>query len=270
MTIGNQLFVECFDEHEDIGEVNIHNLPALFTIGPYLVEIYIAPNRYVDFLFKKNACNLLEKLELFFEKNSNLLLQIDSFALAIWKQRDIYHCFDPYSRNSEGLKCRNGSACVSMHSTLDSLISTISTNFDDKNMIFYFHALKICKIHRDPANNKVFPRNVTMNDYPIETFKNVKTKKGKRKAVNKLVTADTETLAANYTTDTEKSILEVESDIRSIDITDLQAIPIPASKPIPKMKPLPEEFIADLDSPSLSDTQVKVFHIHIFFRIVVI
>ncbi|XP_044260522.1 uncharacterized protein LOC123008655 [Tribolium madens] len=254
--IGNQLFLECI-ENDSIEEVKIEDLPAVMTIGPYLVEVYIVPNLFVDFLFKKSKCVLLERLEKFFESASNAIIQIDNCALAVWKQRNIYHCFDPYSRNNEGLKCREGTACVSMHTTLDSLIKTISTNFDHKDMIFHIHAMKVCKIHRDPGTRDLFPQCLTMNEYPIENFKKIKMRKGKRKAI-KSVTVDHTTRATFLGEIPEESILEVGSNIRSIALEDLPPMvhKVP-SRPLPKVTPPDQEFVADLDSPSLSDTQIE-------------
>nr|XP_015836513.1 PREDICTED: uncharacterized protein LOC657194 isoform X1 [Tribolium castaneum] len=255
--IGNQLFLECI-ENDSVEEVKIEDLPAVFTIGPYLVEVYVVPNTFVDFLFKKSKCVLLERLEKFFETASNAIVQIDNCALAVWKQRNIYHCFDPYSRNNEGLKCREGTACVSMHTTLDSLIKTIATNFDHKDMIFHVHAMKVCKIHRDTTTKDLFPQCLTMNEYPIENFKKIKMRKGHRKATNKSVTVDQTTRATFLGEIPEESILEVGSNIRSIALEELPSMvhQVP-SKPLPKVTPPDQEFVADLDSPSLSDTQIE-------------
>ncbi|KAK9753090.1 hypothetical protein QE152_g3669 [Popillia japonica] len=110
MIIGNQLYVEIV-KHENIVEIALENLPAIFTIGPYIVEIYIYANLHADTMFKKGHCAFMEILREFFEKNNNAIVQIGKSILAIWHQRNMYYCFDPYSRNSEALKCRNGSAC---------------------------------------------------------------------------------------------------------------------------------------------------------------
>ncbi|RZC38817.1 uncharacterized protein BDFB_004744 [Asbolus verrucosus] len=255
--IGNQLFLECI-ENDEIEEVGLDHLPAVFTIGPYVVEIYISANRFVDFMFKKGKCVLQPRLEKFFETSSNAVVQIDNSTLAVWKQRNMYLCFDPYSRNNEALKCRDGAACISMHTTLTSLIQTISANFDQKDMIFHVHALKVCKIHRDPDKRDLFPKSLTMNDFPIESFKKVKMRRGKRRATMKPVTVDHDTRATIYGELPDGSIMEVGSTVKSIDIHDLPPMchKVP-SRPLPAMAPPDKDFVADLDSPSLSDTQIE-------------
>ncbi|KAK9753243.1 hypothetical protein QE152_g3670 [Popillia japonica] len=87
-------------------------------------------------MFKKGHCAFMEILREFFEKNNNAIVQIGKSILAIWHQRNMYYCFDPYSRNSEALKCRNGSACVSMNSNVETLVETVIANFEEPDVIF--------------------------------------------------------------------------------------------------------------------------------------
>lgn len=51
-------------------------------------------------------------------------------------------------------KSRDGYSCVSMHSNLESLVDVITRNFDDKDSAFNLHALKVCKIQRDPVRKQ--------------------------------------------------------------------------------------------------------------------
>lgn len=102
MLIGNQLYLECKD-NDDIDDLRVDNLPAFFTIGPYIVEIYIYANIVVDYLFKQCCCTLECSLVDFFQRSTNGILQVDKKKyIAVWKQRHLYFCFDPYSRNNEG------------------------------------------------------------------------------------------------------------------------------------------------------------------------
>lgn len=61
MVIGNQLYAECAQE-EDGNEMKVENLPAVFTIGPYVVNILLYTQAYADSMFKKGQC-MLEKVK---------------------------------------------------------------------------------------------------------------------------------------------------------------------------------------------------------------
>ncbi|XP_074039689.1 uncharacterized protein isoform X2 [Leptinotarsa decemlineata] len=260
MILGNKLYLECL-ECESIVDLQLDNLPAIFTLGPYIVEIYIYGNVLADLLYRACCCQLKCCLEEFSEKCTNALLQIGKCYLAVWKQRNMYYCFDPYSRNREGYKCRDGKACVSMHTNIDSLIETIVTNFDSKDMIFYLHAMKVCKIHRDPVQSSRFPRHLSMNDYPLEELRNYKMKKSKKVATEKPVTVDYSALAMRRLLAGESpqnSIFEIGSAVESLEmgLIPQMAQKVP-SKSILKANPKIVDVIADLDSPSLTDTQVE-------------
>ncbi|KAJ8954133.1 hypothetical protein NQ318_005727 [Aromia moschata] len=260
MIIGNQLYLEIM-ECECIVDVRVDNLPAFFTIGPYIVEIYIYMNMYGDLMFKKCCCQLKSNLESFFERSTNGILQIGKFYLAVWKQRNMYYCFDPYSRNAEGLKCRDGAACVSMHSNLPSLVSTVAVNFDSNEYVFYLHAVKVCKIHRDPVQSSRFPRHLTMDDFPAEDFVKYKMKKSRKPATEKPVTVDYSALAMRRLLAGESptsSIFEIGSTVESLGMDEIPPMvhKFP-SRSVLKAHPKKTDVIADLDSPSLSDTQIE-------------
>lgn len=185
----------------------------------------------VDMMYEKCNCQLECCLEKFFETNSNAIMQIGSVYLAIWKQRNMFFCFDPYSRGTEGLlkkmfvlerwiywfsigyRCRDGYACVSMHANIHSLVDTVTHNFDSKDAIFNIHALKVCKINRDPVskgfflikgwNNLLahqvqsqrFPKHIPLDEFPPEEFKAAKMRKSKKAATEKPITVDYSALA---------------------------------------------------------------------------
>ncbi|CAH1118613.1 unnamed protein product [Phaedon cochleariae] len=260
MIIGNQLYLQCL-ECESIVDLKLDNLPALFTIGPYIVEIYIYANVYADLLFRSCCCQLRCCLEEFFEKCTNAIVQIGKGFLAVWKQRNMFYCFDPYSRNNEGYRCRDGAACVSMHSTVESLVEVITTNFDDKDTIFYVHAMKVCKIHRDPAQTSRFPKHLAMDDIAVDEVKQYKMKKSKKAAIEKPVTVDYSALAMRRLLAGESpqdSIFDIGSTVESLAMEQLPPmLHKNVSKSILKAHPKVVDVVADLDSPSLSDTQIE-------------
>lgn len=261
MIIGNQLYLECAQCDALCGELQIDSLPAVFTLGPYLVSIYVYGNFLVDLMWKKSEWQLPKTILEFFETHNSAVVQIGKYFLAVWNQRNMYYCFDPYSRNNEGVKCRHGTACVSMISDLEVLADLITKNFDDKETIFYIHAVKVLKIYRDPDLSRAFPATITMDSYPLEKFKKCRMKTSKKKATDKPVTVDYTEFAMRKLLageEPEPSIFEVGSDVGSL--TSKQMPPMPQKLPIklPPKSQLGEcDVVADLDSPSLSDTQIE-------------
>lgn len=261
MIVGNQLYLECAQCDSISGELHIDSVPAVFTLGPYLVSIYIYGNFLVDLMWKKSEWQLPRLLEEFFESHNSAIVQIGRYYLAVWGQRNMYYCFDPYSRNNEGMKCRHGTACVSMISDLSVVGDIITRNFDDKETIFYIHAVKVLKIHRDPDLSRAFPATITMDSYPLEKFKKCRMKTSKKKATDKPVTVDYTEFAMKKLLageEPEPSIFEVGSDVGSL--TSKQMPPMLHRLPIkvPPKSQLGEcDVVADLDSPSLSDTQIE-------------
>lgn len=261
MVIGNQLFIECAEYDTPDGELKLEDLPAVYTIGPYLINIVVYANLFADVMFKKGKCQFLSCLEEFFEKSTNAIVQIGKYTIAIWYQRNMYYCFDPYSRNNEGLTCRDGSACVSMNANLETLTETVITNFPEKEAVFYIHALKVLKIHRDATLSAAFPVSITIDAYPLEKFKEYKMKKSKKKATEKPVTVDFTEMAMRKLLageSPEPSILEVDSNIGSLTSRELppmkHKLPL---KALQELKAIEVNVVADLDSPSLSDTQIE-------------
>lgn len=149
-----------------------------------------------------------------------------------------------------------------MHVNLESLIETITNNFDQKDGIFYIHALRVCKIHRDPVQSHRFPKHLPMDDFSPDEFKKYKMKKSKKCAVEKPVSVDYTALAMIRILAGEKlenSIHEIGSGVESLALGDGTLCPM--SKKIPSITDMALQLkigdaIADLDSPSLSDTQV--------------
>ncbi|XP_030747485.1 uncharacterized protein LOC115875983 isoform X2 [Sitophilus oryzae] len=262
MTIGNQLYVECM-QCESIKEMALNVIPAFFTVGPYIVEIYIYTNRLVDVMYEKCNCQLKCSFEEFFQTNTNALLQIGPAFLAVWRQRNMFFCFDPYSRGMEGYSCRDGYACVSMHANLESLVDVITHNFENKDSVFNLHALKVCKIHRDPVQSERFPKHIPLDEFPADEFKIFKMRKSRKPATEKPVTVDYSALAMRSLLMGETpdpSVFEIGSTVESLGLEQIPPLLHPG-KTLPyhllQNKPnISRDVIADLDSPSLSDTQI--------------
>nr|XP_022920512.1 uncharacterized protein LOC111428977 [Onthophagus taurus] len=262
MVIGNQLYIECAESEKVIDqELSIDNIPALFTVGPYITEIFIYANYIIDNLYKKGVCTLKRVLEIFFDKNTSAIIQIGPYTIACWFQRNMFYYFDPYSRNTEGFKCRNGAACVSMNCDVNTLIETLTANFDDKEAIFYVHALKVIKINRDPTMRKIFPKKMSMKQIPLDLLKNVRCRKSKKKAIEKPIKIDfTEYAMKKLLAGDEPgaSVTDIASNIGSLQD---EYLPPFMEKPPPKeiiLTEREERNIADLDSPTLSETQFAV------------
>lgn len=67
MIIGNQLYIECSCENEE-KEMKVENIPAVFTIGPYVVNVVLYEKVQADSMFKKSQC-MLEKVKFTFSTN---------------------------------------------------------------------------------------------------------------------------------------------------------------------------------------------------------
>ncbi|KAF5279335.1 hypothetical protein FQR65_LT15408 [Abscondita terminalis] len=258
MIIGNQFYLELV-ESKCVNEMTLDDIPALFTIGPYVVEILIYSNIYSDRIVKKGVCVLQKCLEKFFTTNTMALVVVDQSALAVWMQRDMFYCYDPYARNAEGLKSRNGNACVSMNSTVESVADVIAANFSEPCGQFVIHALKVVKIHRDPVTADLFPKTIPMDEISSETLKSCRMRKSKKKALVKFVTVemgDGAVKQINPCNDfLSASIIDVSSDVDSITKDQM-----PPMKQKASIKPCEDEChrkLIDLDSPSLSDTQIE-------------
>lgn len=147
-----------------------------------------------------------------------------------------------------------------MHTDIDSLVDLIISNFENKDYVFNLHALKVCKIHRDPVQSKLFPKHLRLNDISNECIENFRIKTSRKHATAKPITVDCSVMAIRKMLDDEimeQSVMEIGSTVESIAAEHLP----PPFKAIPKQNiedsvtPF-DELVADLDSPSLSDTQV--------------
>lgn len=257
LLIGNQFYLECIKDMTS-PDFKLENLPAFFTVGPLTIEIIIFANQSAGLLFKKSKCFLEEMLKRFFMKHTTAIIEIDKYKIGVWKQRNYYYLFDPYCRNNDGHKAQEGAACVSMNGTIHTMVDTICHNFEQKDYIFKIHALKLCKLNRDP--NYGLKPGLRYVDSELEMADTIKV--GQKKAVQEKPISIDITEQAVKKLDTASmslgpSVIEIASDVDSIDQKFVKDLPQICEKVGPEFKlgPPPEDMVYDLDSPSLSDTQ---------------
>lgn len=256
LLVGNQLYQECIKEMTT-EDFKLENVPAFFTIGPLTIELVIYGNQSAGFMFRKSQCFFEEMLKKFFTKHSTALVEIDKYCVGIWKQRTYFYLFDPYARGKDGLKSPDGAACVSMNGSLKTVVETITHNFEQKEYIFRIHALKLLKLNRDPEYG---PKPVRYVDSEVDVTNAIKV--GTKRAVQEVkpISVDlTEQAMKTMPTadmDIGPSVIEVASGVESINQKFVKDLPVQCTKPILLIQPPPPEMICDLDSPSLSDTQI--------------
>ncbi|CAH0548624.1 unnamed protein product [Brassicogethes aeneus] len=270
MTLGTKICYECL-KCADSEPLQLEKMPAYLAIGPYIIEIYIHKNMFCDSIFKRCRCQIQVDIEEFFETSTNGLLVIEKYMMAIFKQRSKFFLYDPYSRNFEATVCRDGASCLSMHTNITSMVKTILANHDPtQEIIFHIHALKVCKIIRDPSKLKQFPKCIRMNDLKIDAFKG-KMSLGKKRAVDKRIAVDISKMATTtpFLNEEEISVYQMGLGVESFIMEEIPAFPNKLTvkqmaeltkqtcikEEIERASPDPEEII-DLDSPSLSDTQL--------------
>lgn len=255
--VSNQFFIECL---RGTGQDNltIENIPAFFTIGPLMVEISIAGSLFVGIMYRKSICLFDELLKKFFESNTKAIVEIDTHALAVWRNRDVYYMLDPYSRDTNGLFVKNGTACVTMNTDLDTLIETVLGNFKDRHCIFKLHALKMIRITRDQEYGRLPNKYQDSEEFDLETVK----LNNKRNFTSKNITVDQTEFAVKQVGLDElpdASFLEVGSLVESLNKKYVPTIESCSPSVLAKTQEAvskPQKII-DLDSPTLSETQVE-------------
>lgn len=260
MMIGNQLYVECSEAENNV-EINLEDIPSAFSIGPYAVEIFVYANLYTDLMYKKGFCEFSKSIIDFFDKNCNAIVQIGKHTIAIWQQRNMFFIFDPYTRNNEAFKCRSGTGCVSMLSNIENVIDIVTENFDNKDLIFRIHALKVLKINRDSQLSRLFPKGITMSEIPADVIKKTRIRRCKKKATEKPVQIQPSEYAMKKISAGDSpgpSIYEIDSKVQSITAGILPPLPLKLpEKSVLVKEAIEKELVAVLDSASLSDTQVN-------------
>lgn len=143
LNLGNQLYYEIVNV-TDVDEIQLQNLPATFTLGPNRITISILDSIVKGYMFaRKKYPNIEQGIESFFENSTSAILMFDKFCYGIWKNREFYYLFDPLPRDYAGYFKENGTALLSMHGTMESLMKTLMMNVDmENNCVFSIHGLK--------------------------------------------------------------------------------------------------------------------------------
>lgn len=268
LLIGNQFYLECLKEMTT-DEFVLDNIPAFFTVGPLTVELAIYANQHAGFMFKKSNCFFEELLVKFFRKHSTAIVEIDKYVVGIWKQRDFYYLFDPYSRGPDALTATEGSACVTMNGSIQSAVETCVRNFPKRDYIFRIHALKIVKLNRDPEYDA--PRATKTVESEINCNDSITV--GATKALKEIkpISIDLTEKALKTVESIDMSlgpsVVEIASDVVSLDRKFISQLPKTTTttkllslkkKQFLLVPQTDEPLVYDLDSPSLSDTQLEV------------
>lgn len=153
LRLGNKLYVQCAHPKVLI-DLTIDNIPNEITIGPYSCEIIIYRERVKGQLFSPKDCflNIRTGLQEFFNQGYNSgIVEFNNYALAVWKQKEMYYLFDPYPRTTDGLRTiATGKACCIMGLNPETLASVITQNFDylPPTTQFCIHAFKVLKLKK--------------------------------------------------------------------------------------------------------------------------
>lgn len=92
MIIGNQLYLECAECDSVTGELQIDVLPAVFTLGPYIVSVYIYGNFLVDLMWKNSQWQLQKALTEFFETHNSAIVQIGRYIVLFFQFKYVVLC----------------------------------------------------------------------------------------------------------------------------------------------------------------------------------
>lgn len=255
--VANQFHIESVKDTTD-KELCVENLRAFFTIGPLMIEIKVYANQFAGLMYRKSHCLFDELLQKFFFTHSSAIVEIDQYVLAIWHYRDVFYTFDPYSRDAEGYKVRNGTACVTMNTNLETLVETVLVNFNNRDFIFKIHCLKVVKINRDPTYGR-YPQKLIDSEASI--IENIQTSEKKAYKPQKVTVDRTEFATRTTEVDEElhASIIEIGSYIGSLEKKYIPNPPETTAEIIQAVRNVPvvEHKVIDLDSASLSDTQIE-------------
>ncbi|XP_072929208.1 uncharacterized protein [Epargyreus clarus] len=153
LRLGNKLYVDSIHPKVMI-DITIDNIPNEIIIGPYACEIIIYRERVKGQLFTTKEClfNIKTGLEEFFSHEYNSgILDFNNYALAVWRQKDMYYLFDPYPRTHDGLRSfKVGKACCLMLLNPETMAEVFTKNWDylPTTTQFYIHAFKVLKLKK--------------------------------------------------------------------------------------------------------------------------
>lgn len=153
LRLGNKLYLDCLHPKVMI-DMTIDNIPNEIFVGPYACEIIIYRERIKGQLFTTKECllNIRTGLQEFFSNEYNSgILEFNNYALAIWRQRDMFYLFDPYPRANDGTRSANvGRACCLMLLNPETMAGVFTRNWDylPATTQFYIHAFKVLKLKK--------------------------------------------------------------------------------------------------------------------------
>ncbi|XP_050667045.1 uncharacterized protein LOC126966832 [Leptidea sinapis] len=264
LRFGNKLYVDCVHPKVLI-DLTIDNIPNEIIIGPYACEIIIYRERVKGQLFTTKEClfNIRSGLQDFFtHEYSGGILEFNNYALAVWRQKDMYYLFDPYPRTTDGLRClKVGRACCWMLLDPDAMAAVFTKNWDylPTTTQFYIHAFKVLKLKKKEPKAQIV---CTLSDEQLPGAKWKLKRKvlhmskahgdGKELFHDVMPRDDIDEQRVGPQVD-EEHMGEIISLVDSIQEDYLPPIPLRYKNAGPT--PL-EERIVNLDSPTVSVTQV--------------
>ncbi|RVE47579.1 hypothetical protein evm_007777 [Chilo suppressalis] len=263
LRLGNILYVDCIHPKVMV-DLTIDNIPNEIIIGPYACEIIIYRERVKGQLFTTKEClfNIRTGLEEFFSHEYNSgILEFNNYALAMWRQKDMFYMFDPYPRTNDGRRSvKVGRACCLMLLNSDAIVEVFTKNWDylPATTQFYIHAFKVLKLKKREPKTQIV---CTLSDEQLFGSKKVKKKvlpasqahgDGKEIFHDVLPMDNLKEKTVGPQVDEER-MGDIISLVDSIQEDYLPPIPLRYKNMAPE--PL-EPKIVNLDSPTVSVTQV--------------
>ncbi|XP_047505228.1 uncharacterized protein LOC125049812 [Pieris napi] len=263
LRLGNKLYMDCLHPKVMI-DMTIDNIPNEVIVGPYSCEIIIYRERVKGQLFTTKECifNIKSGLEDFFSHEYNSgILDFNNYALAVWRQKEMYYLFDPYPRTNDGLRSvNNGKACCWMLLNPEAMASVFTRNWDymPATTQFYIHAFKVLKLKKREAKTQIV---CTLSDEQLPGAKGKSKRKvlpmskaqGDGKEVFHDVMPREDFELPQTGPQDEEQMGDIISLVDSIQEDYLPPIPLRYKNAAPE--PL-EEKVVNLDSPTVSVTQV--------------
>ncbi|XP_061384186.1 uncharacterized protein LOC116769255 [Danaus plexippus] len=263
LRLGNKLYMDCLHPKVMI-DMTIDNIPNEITIGPYACEIIIYRERIKGQLFTTKECLLNIRtglIEFFSHEYNSGILDFNNYALAVWRQKEMYYLFDPYPRSHDGTRSLNaGKACCQMLLNPEAMAEVFTKNWNylPATTQFYIHAFKVLKLKKREPKSQIV---CTLSDEQLPGVKKLKRKvlpmskdhgDGRELFHDVLPMEDLDKPPAGPLMDEEK-MGDIISLVDSIQEDYLPPIPL-RYKNLPP-EPL-EEKVVNLDSPTVSVTQV--------------
>ncbi|KAL4711410.1 hypothetical protein ACJJTC_016164 [Scirpophaga incertulas] len=263
LRLGSKLYIDCSHPKVMI-DLTIDNIPNEIIVGPYVCEIIIYRDRVKGQLFTTKEClfNIKTGLEeLFSREYTSGILEFNTYAIAVWRQKDMYYLFDPYPRTNDGLRAiKVGKACCIMLLNTDTMAAVFTKNWNylPATTQFNIHAFKVLKLRKKEPKPQIM---CTLSDEQLPGVK------AKHKKILPLCEARGDgkeifhdVLPLEVLKD-KKGDPKVDEEYMGDIISLVDSIQEDYLPPIPlkykNMTPEPlEPKVANLDSPTVSVTQV--------------